>query len=119
MLLLGAYPHHLGGDVMLGVFLSEHSGAHPDLAVMSGGYPPYKFDFRADAGSCGYRMGGQHDGDRHVLGCKADDVDTLWRAVGNAVQWRRNCAGAVVLDLPVPLSVNRTRRIDYSAMPAV
>jgi hypothetical protein len=26
---------------------------------------------------------------------------------------------AVVLDLPAPLSVNRTRRIDYRSMPAV
>jgi hypothetical protein len=31
---------------------------------------------------------------------------------------KRNAGNAIVLDLPAPLSVNRTRRVNYASMPA-
>ena len=94
VLVVGAYPHRVrrpeqhDGHTMLGVFISEAWHVHPDLALLARGYPPFKLDFRADVGSYGYRMGGQHEGGSHIRPCEADTVDALWREAGNAVQWR-------------------------------
>jgi hypothetical protein len=53
-----------------------------------GGYPPLKFDFAAYHQSYCYRMGGQYDGDGHLLTVDAGDADRAWREAGNPTQWR-------------------------------
>jgi hypothetical protein len=68
--------------------MSSTGGGGCDVAVLAGGYAPYLLDFRADENSYRYRMGGQHDGDKHIKRCDFEQIISLWREAGNAVQWR-------------------------------
>lgn len=95
ILILGAYPHFLrqeqasGLGSILGAFVHEHDGKpHFDLAVLAGGYPPRKLDFHAFCGSYEYRIGGEYEGDNHLLTCDPTTITQIWRQAGNAVQWR-------------------------------
>jgi hypothetical protein len=100
VLVLGAYPYFNGDGPMLGTFLSMGWGTTTgddvswnvwsDPAVLRAGYDPFKLDFHAWDGAWNYRIGGQHDGDHHLLECEVNDVVQMWREAGNLVQWRRD-----------------------------
>jgi hypothetical protein len=47
-----------------------------------------KFDYAARWGSYRYRIGGLHDGDKHLTPIADDTPLSMWREAGNIVQWR-------------------------------
>jgi hypothetical protein len=87
VLVVGAYPHIIDDEVLLGAFLREAWGNGCDLAILRQGYHPQRFDFHAHYGSYEYRIGGHHDGDHHIKALRSFDVEEAWRGAGNAVQW--------------------------------
>ena len=95
VLVVGCYPHFLDParqdsyfNAILGVFLCEQWGQHPDIAHLAGGYPPRRLDFHAAAGSFGYRMGGERDSAHHLREADSETIKRMWREAGNTVQWR-------------------------------
>jgi len=93
VLICGSYPLFGTYHNMLGIFALERGReqwgvwSHCDIARLGGGYAPRRLDFYADAGSHAYRMGGQHDGNSHIVN-PPDDAEALWRQACNATQWQ-------------------------------
>jgi hypothetical protein len=59
------------------------------LLVCKKGYSPHRFDFRAEINSYRYRMGGQHDGDHHLLNLNCNEAKLAWREACNRIQWNK------------------------------
>jgi len=80
------------GGSCLGVMLRECSdwcqGEGEDIAELFGGTKT-ALDYAAVLGSYEYRIGGEHDGDHHLIDIDGDFTNKLWRAAGNIVQWNR------------------------------
>ena len=58
-----------------------------DYAVCYRGIGDDRLDYAAGYGSYEYRIGGQYDGDHHLISCQGEP-QIFWREAGNRVQWQ-------------------------------
>jgi len=90
VVILGAYPFRYNGFSAfgLGLILNEEWGGE-DVALICKGHNRL-FDFTAESGAYRYRIGGEWDGDHHLLPIwdHEPDVDMAWRSAGMRTQWK-------------------------------
>lgn len=79
----GLGPFACGHGIAWGVIAGEGE----DFAVCYQSWGNAALDYAAAYGSYAYRIGGQYDGDHHLIEC-GDLPEMLWREAGNAVQWK-------------------------------
>jgi len=91
-LVLGAYPVECEGvhsSFCLGVFVEQDTrGAYADAAYLGRGYDPNALDFFSDEQSYHYRMGGEHDGDGHIIKPTKSDIRKHWGQASRLTQWK-------------------------------
>ncbi len=71
----------------LGAFALEHELSSEDIAELFVGRGR-RLDYAARYGSYQYRVGGEYDGDHHLIPINDNTPEALWRDAGNLVQWK-------------------------------